>query len=56
MKKKFRKKNNVIGVNLFIHVDLPEGNFSQQWQWKFDSKMNYRDSNKTYFNTKTIDF
>ena len=40
------KKNNVIGVNPFIHVDLPEGNFSQQWQWKFDSKMTYRDNKK----------
>jgi hypothetical protein len=50
------EKGKIIGINPLIHVDLPEGNFSQQWQWKFDSGMTYREEAKTFFNTKTIDF
>ena len=50
------EKDEIIGVNPLIHIDLTEGNFSQQWQWKFDSKMTYRENSKTYFNTKAIDF
>ncbi|MFC2151248.1 hypothetical protein ACFLSE_01860 [Bacteroidota bacterium] len=50
------KDNQVIGVNPLIHLNLPEGNFTQQWQWKFDSKMTYREDAKTFFNTKAIDF
>ena len=48
--------DDLIGVNPLLHIELPEGNFSEQWQWKFDSKMTYRDDAKTYFNTKAIDF
>lgn len=50
------KKGNVVGVNPLIHVDLPKGNFSQLLQWKFDTRMTYRENVKTYFNTKAIDF
>jgi len=50
------KNDHVIGVNPLIHVDLPEGNFSRQWRWKFDTRMTYRDKAKTFFNTKAIDF
>jgi len=46
----------LIGVNPLLHIKLPEGNFSEQWQWKFDNRMTYRDDAKTYFNTKAIDF
>lgn len=48
--------NELIGINPLIRVDLPEGNFSQHWQWKFDTQMTYREDAKTYFNTKAIDF
>lgn len=48
--------DQTIGVNPLIHVDLPEGNLSKTWQWKFDSKMTYREDYKTYFNTRAIDF
>jgi len=50
------ENNQIIGVNPLIHVDLPEGNFSKTWQWKFDSLMTYRDDAKTFFNTQAIDF
>ncbi|HAF28329.1 MAG TPA: hypothetical protein DCG75_04700 [Bacteroidales bacterium] len=50
------KDDQTIGVNPLIHVDLPVGNFSKVWQWKFDSKMTYRDDYKTFFNTQAIDF
>lgn len=50
------EKDEIIGINPLIHVDLPEGNFSQQWQWRFDSNMTYREDAKTFFNTKAIDF
>lgn len=49
-------KDQIIGVNPLIQVDLPKGNFSQKWKWKFDSFMTYREDFKTYFNTQAIDF
>ncbi len=50
------EKNSLIGTNPLMQVDLPKGNFSTIWKWKFDSLMTYKDDVKTYFNTKAIDF
>ncbi len=50
------EKDEIIGINPLIHVDLPKENFFDEWKWKFDSKMTYRENSKTYFNTKAIDF
>lgn len=46
----------LIGVNPLIEIDLPEGEFSKKWKWKFDTSMTYREDHKTYFNTLAIDF
>ena len=50
------EKDRLIGANPLMQVDLPKGNFSTIWKWKFDSLMTYKDDVKTYFNTKAIDF
>ena len=50
------EKDRLIGANPLMQVDLPKGNFSAIWKWKFDSLMTYKDDVKTYFNTKAIDF
>lgn len=52
----YSEDNQLIGVNPLIRVDLPKGKFSNKWQWKFDSKMTYRENAKTYFNTLALDF
>ena len=49
-------EDNLIGVNPLIKIDLPVGNFSNKWKWKFDSSMTYRDDAKTFFNTLALDF
>lgn len=48
-------KDQTIGVNPLILVDLPQGHFSQNWKWKFDSLMTYREDFKTYLNIQAID-
>lgn len=50
------EKDQLVGMNPLIRVDLPTGNFFTNWQWKFDSLMTYRDDFKTFFNTTAIDF
>jgi len=52
----YDEENKLLGINPLLHFDLPEGNFSKNWQWKFDSLMTYRPDAKTYFNTLAIDF
>ncbi|MBU8891342.1 MAG: hypothetical protein KOO66_01075 [Bacteroidales bacterium] len=52
----YDEDNILIGINPLLHFDLPNGNFSNKWQWKFDSLMTYRDNAKTFFNTTAIDF
>lgn len=49
------EKDQAIGINPLIQVDLPIGNFTSNWQWKFDSLMTYREDVKTFFNTTAID-
>jgi hypothetical protein len=50
------EENETIGINPLVKINLPKGNFSDLWQWKFDSCMTYKDDVKTFFNTKAIDF
>ncbi len=52
----YDSENNLVGINPLLHLDLPEGNYSKNWQWKFDSLMTYRPDAKTFFNTTAIDF
>jgi len=49
------EKNQSIGINPLIQLDLPIGKISSTWQFKFDSLMMYRDDFKTFFNTRAID-
>lgn len=51
----FDDGNTFIGTNPTIFSDLPTGNFSEKWSWKFDSSMTYRDDIKTYLNVIAID-
>ena len=44
------KNNNLSGIKPLLHTKLPEGSNNQKWQWKFDTKMIYRENFKTYFN------
>jgi hypothetical protein len=48
--------NQTIGIKPLVQINLPKGNFSSSWQWKFDSLMTYKDDVKTFFNTTAIDF
>jgi hypothetical protein len=48
--------NQTIGIKPLVLLNLPKGNFSSLWQWKFDSLMTYNDDVKTFFNTTAIDF
>jgi hypothetical protein len=48
--------NQTIGIKPLVLLNLPKGNFSSLWQWKFDSLMTYKDDVKTFFNTTAIDF
>jgi hypothetical protein len=52
----YDEEDNLLGINPLLHVDLPFGNISKNWQWKFDSLMTYRPDAKTFFNTTAIDF
>ena len=52
----YDEDNTLIGINPLLHFNLPKGNFSKKWQWKFDSLMRYRPDAKTFFNTIAIDF
>jgi hypothetical protein len=52
----FDDENKFIGVNPLVFSDLPKGQFSEKWKWKFDSSMTYRDDIKTYFNVIAVDF
>jgi len=52
----YDEKNNLVGINPLLHIDLPLGSISKNWQWKFDSLMTYRPDAKTFFNTTAIDF
>jgi len=52
----FDDENKFIGVNPLVFSELPFGNFSEKWKWKFDSSMTYRDDIKTYFNVIAVDF
>lgn len=50
------ESNQTIGIKPLVQINLPKGNFSSSWQWKFDSLMTYKDDVKTFFNTTAIDF
>ncbi len=52
----FDDNNNLLGINPLLRLELPQRNFSNKWQWKFDNSMTYRDDAKTFFNTIAIDF
>lgn len=52
----YDEDNKLLGVNPLIFVDLPKGNSTEKWQWKFDSSMTYRDDIKTFFNVIAVDF
>ncbi|MGE0088402.1 MAG: hypothetical protein AB7S50_02880 [Bacteroidales bacterium] len=52
----YDEDNRLLGVNPLLFTDLPKGNSTEKWQWKFDSSMTYRDDIKTYFNVIAIDF
>jgi hypothetical protein len=51
----YDKEGNFIGSNPLIHVPLPEGNFKEQWQWKFDTRMYYRRDAQTLLNVIALD-
>ncbi|OFX88266.1 MAG: hypothetical protein A2W99_09950 [Bacteroidetes bacterium GWF2_33_16] len=51
----FDEDDKLIGVNPLIFSNLPLGNFSEKWKWKFDSSMTYRDEIKTFFNVSATD-
>ncbi|HAN18789.1 MAG: hypothetical protein A2X13_06980 [Bacteroidetes bacterium GWC2_33_15] len=51
----YDEENKLIGVNPLIFLNLPAGNFSKKWNWKFDTSMTYRDDTKTYLNVIAID-
>ena len=44
-----------IGTNPLVYVNLPEGNFRRQWQWKFDTQMRYREEAQTFLNVTAVD-
>lgn len=52
----YDEEDNLVGINPLLHIGLPTGSLSKNWQWKFDSLMTYRPNAKTYFNTTAIDF
>ena len=52
----YDEDDKLLGVNPLIFVDLPKGNSTEKWQWKFDSSMTYRDDIKTFFNVIAVDF
>jgi hypothetical protein len=52
----YDEDDKLLGVNPLLFIDLPKGNSTEKWQWKFDSSMTYRDDIKTYFNVIAIDF
>lgn len=52
----YSDEDHLMGINPLIKINLPSGNFSKKWLWKFDSMMTYREDAKTYFNTIAIDF
>lgn len=51
----YDEENRFIGSNPLVFSDMPHGNFTEKWLWKFDTSMTYRDDLKTYFNVIAID-
>jgi len=49
------RNNNLGGIKPLLHTNVPEGINTQKWQWKFDTKMFYRENFKTYFNVIATD-
>jgi hypothetical protein len=52
----YDEKDNLIGANPLLKVNLPEGKKEISWKWKFDTHMYYREDAKTFMNVKAIDF
>ena len=52
----YNKEDNVETKRPLIYADLPEGRFSEQWQWNFDLNKTYYPGKKTIFNVTAIDF
>lgn len=50
------KKAQIIQTKQLIHVNLPEGNFNEKWDWIFDTNSTYNNFSKTILKAQAIDF
>jgi len=48
--------NKIVKTKKLVHIDLPNSEFTDTWQWIFDTHKMYDDFDKTLFNVKAIDF
>jgi len=49
-------KNSPSSNKQLIYTELPKGNFSDSWDWKFDLNGTYNKGKKTIFKVKAVDF